>query len=204
MELSALLIFAAALFIAAGSPGPSVAALVARVLSRGWRDVLPFAAAMWVGEALWLTLAAYGLAALAESLHWAFLIVKYLGVAYLLFLAWRMWFAPVSVDAESPAPRRGTRLRMFGAGLAVTLGNPKIMIFYLALLPSLIDLAGITLVAWLELVATMLAVLAAIDAGYILLAVRTRRLLTSARAMRLANRASAAVMGGAATAIAAR
>lgn len=204
MDMSSLLIFAVALFIAAGSPGPSVAALVARVLSRGWQDVLPFAAAMWVGEALWLTLAAYGLAALAESLHWAFLAVKYLGVAYLLFLAWRMWFAPVEIEAENSAPRTGSGLRMFAAGLAVTLGNPKIMVFYLALLPSLVDLTGMTLLAWIELMLTMLAVLTVIDIGYIMLAARTRRLLRSARAMRLANRASAGVMGGAAAAIAAR
>lgn len=61
MELSALLVFAVALFIAAGSPGPSVAALVARVLSLGWRNAMPFAAAMWVGEAapcVWPTAAA--------------------------------------------------------------------------------------------------------------------------------------------------
>jgi threonine/homoserine/homoserine lactone efflux protein len=85
MDLSALLIFAGALLIAAGSPGPSIAALVARVIARGWRDVVPFVAAMWVGEALWLTLAVYGLAALADTLHGAFVVVKYLGVAYLLY-----------------------------------------------------------------------------------------------------------------------
>jgi threonine/homoserine/homoserine lactone efflux protein len=65
MELSALAIFAVALTLAAGSPGPSIAALVARVLVRGWRDVLPFVVAMWLGEAIWLALAVLGLAALA-------------------------------------------------------------------------------------------------------------------------------------------
>jgi len=204
MDLSVLVIFAVALFIAAGSPGPSVAALVARVLGRGWREALPFAAAMWVGEALWLTLAAYGLAALAETLHWAFLAVKYVGVAYLVFLAWRMWNAPVTLGAGAGEPRQGSAIRMFAAGLAVTLGNPKIMVFYLALLPTLIDLAGITPLAWLELVATMLVVLALIDLGYMALAARTRRLLRSPRALRAANRAGAAVMGGAAAAIATR
>ena len=202
MDLSALLIFSGALLVAAGSPGPSVAALVSRVIARGWRDVIPFAAAMWLGEALWLTLAVHGLAALAEALHGAFLVVKYLGVAYLLYLAWRMWFAPVAIDAESPAPRSGSSVRMFLAGLAVTLGNPKIMVFYLALLPTIIDLAGITLVAWLELTCTMLVVLAAIDLAYIVLAARARQLLKSPRALRLANRTSATVLGGAAAALA--
>ena len=55
MTLSALLVFALTLLVAAGSPGPSIAALVARVLTSGVRDVLPFLAAMWLGEVLWLT-----------------------------------------------------------------------------------------------------------------------------------------------------
>jgi threonine/homoserine/homoserine lactone efflux protein len=200
VDVSALLIFAGALLVAAGSPGPSVAALVARVIAHGWRDVVPFAAAMWIGEALWLTLAVYGLAALAEALHGAFLVVKYLGVAYLLYLAWKMWFAPVVV-APAPVQRSGSPWRMFLAGLAVTLGNPKIMVFYLALLPTIIDLAGITLLAWLELTGTMLVVLAAIDLAYVLLAARARLLLRTPRAMRLANRISATVLGGAAAAL---
>jgi threonine/homoserine/homoserine lactone efflux protein len=201
VDLSGLLIFAGALLVAAGSPGPNVAALVARVVARGWRDVIPFVAAMWLGEALWLALAVFGLAALAEALHGAFLLVKYLGVAYLLYLAWKMWFTPVATHAETLAPRPGSSVRMFLAGLAVTLGNPKIMVFYLALLPTIIDLAGITLVAWLELTCTMLVVVAVVDLAYIALAARARRLLTSPRALKIANRASAAVMGGAAAAI---
>jgi threonine/homoserine/homoserine lactone efflux protein len=205
LNLSALLIFAGALLVAAGSPGPSIAALVARVIARGWREVVPFVAAMWLGEALWLTLAVYGLAALAEALHGAFMIVKYLGAAYLLYLAWRMWSAPAVWAPDGPAaPRSGSGLRMFLAGLAVTLGNPKIMVFYLALLPSLIDLADITPVGWLELTCTMLLVVAAIDLGYIVLAARVRRLLRSPRALRIANRTSATILGGAAATLAAQ
>lgn len=204
MELSALVIFALALAIAAGSPGPSIAALIARVLVRGWRDVAPFVAAMWLGEALWLVLAVLGLAALAETFHWAFLVVKYCGVAYLLYLAWQMWRAPVAVGAARIAPRAGHPLRMFLAGLTVTLGNPKIMAFYLALLPTIIDLGGVTALGLLELALTMLVVLAAVDIAWITLAERARRLLTSPRALRAANRVSATLMGGAAAAIAAR
>lgn len=204
MDLAALIVFAGALLIAAGSPGPSIAALVSRVLTRGWRDVLPFAAAMWIGEAIWLTMAVYGLAALAETLHWAFVALKYLGVAYLLYLAWKMWFAPLAVDEGDGSVEPCSGIRMFLAGLAVTLGNPKIMMFYLALLPTIIDLAGVTFVAWLELTITMLLVLAAIDLAYIALAGRARRWMKSPRAMQIANRVGAGVMGGAAAAIASK
>ena len=73
MALSSLLAFAVALIVTAGSPGPSVAALVARVLTNGIRDVLPFLAAMWLGEALWLTAAVGGLTVLAQTFALAFL-----------------------------------------------------------------------------------------------------------------------------------
>jgi len=203
LEITALLIFAGALLVAAGSPGPSIAALVARVVAGGWRGVLPFIAAMWIGEAIWLTLAVWGLAAIAESLHLRFTVSKYLGVAYLAYLAWRMWTAPAEVDVEA-LPKARSAWRMFAAGMAVTLGNPKIMVFYLALLPAIIDLKGVTVVGWLELTATMVVVLAAIDLAWAGLAVQARRVLRSPRAVRAANRVSAGVMAGAAAAIATR
>lgn len=202
MTLSALAIFAGALIVVAGAPGPSVAALVARVLTSGWRAVLPFLAAMWIGEGLWLTCAALGLAFLAEAFHLVFLAVKYLGVAYLAFLAWRMWQAPVAAgDGELP---KGSGWRMFATGMAITLGNPKIMLFYLALLPSLIDLGHVNGLAWVELLATMFAVLMTVDLIWVVLAVQARRLIRSPRAMRACNRVSAGVMALAAAAIAAR
>ncbi len=203
MSLTTLVVFAGALMMAAGSPGPSIAALVARVLSRGARDVLPFLAAMWVGEGIWLTCAVLGLAAIAETFYAAFVAIKWLGVLYLLYLAWKMWFAPVDTgEAALPEARSGAKL--FFAGMTVTLGNPKIMMFYVALLPAIIDLGAVTLTGWAELVATMFVVLVAIDLSWVFLASRARRFLKSPRAVRIANRVSAGTMAGAAAAIATR
>lgn len=204
MTSSSLLIFAAALFVAAGSPGPSIAALVARVLTRGFRDVFPFLLAMWIGEGIWLSFAVFGLAVLAQTFHLAFVLLKWLGVAYLAWLAWKMWFAPVDALPRNAIPTAESPLKLFAAGMAVTLGNPKIMMFYLALLPTIIDLGSVTLLGWLELTLTMLLVLVAIDVGWALAAAQARRLIRSPRAMRLANRLGAVAMGGAAAAIAAR
>jgi threonine/homoserine/homoserine lactone efflux protein len=203
MSFSSLLIFAGALIVAAGSPGPSIAALVARVISKGWRDVLPFLAAMWVGEAIWLSLAVFGLAFIAETFHLAFVVVKWVGVAYLAWLAWKMWTAPVAVR-EGELPRNDSPAKLFAAGMAVTLGNPKIMMFYLALLPTIIDLASVSVIGWAELTVTMALVLIAVDCAWIVAAAQARRMLKSARAMRIANRVSATTMAGAAAAIAAR
>jgi threonine/homoserine/homoserine lactone efflux protein len=203
MELTSLLIFAGALLVAAGSPGPSIAALVARVISKGFRDVFPFLLAMWIGEAIWLSMAVFGLAYVAQTFHLVFVAVKWVGVAYLAWLAWKMWTAPVTVH-EGDMPRADSPLKLFLAGMAVTLGNPKIMMFYMALLPTIIDLEEVSLVGWAELTFAMAIVLIAVDLAWIIAAARVRRLLKSARAMRIANRVSATTMAGAAAAIATR
>lgn len=203
MDLASLAIFAGALLVAAGSPGPSIAALVARVVTKGWRDVLPFLAAMWIGEAVWLSMAVFGLAFVAQTFHLAFLVLKWAGVAYLCWLAWKMWTAPVSFR-EGEMPKAESPWRLFAAGMAVTLGNPKIMMFYMALLPTIIDLKSVTVPGWAGLTLTMALVLVAVDLGWVAAAAQSRRLLRSARAMRVANRVSAGAMAGAAAAIAAR
>ena len=96
------------------------------------------------------------------------------------------------------------RVRLFLAGLAVTMGNPKVMVFYLALLPNIIDLASVTVWGWVELSLVVLGVLAIVFGAYVALAARTRQLFTSPRAMRMVNRGSGAVMASAAVAIAAK
>ncbi|WP_333824446.1 LysE family translocator [Pinisolibacter sp.] len=204
METTALLVFAGALFLNAGSPGPSIAVLVSQVLTRGAATVVPFVAAMWIGEAAWLAAAVAGLSVLAEQLHHVFLAVKWAGLAYLALLAWRMWHAPVEPDAIGATAPQGSTLARFASGMALTLGNPKIMVFYVALLPSLVDVKAIGLSEWALLSAVQIAVMAVTDLGWIALAARVRGLFRSRRALRFVHRGSALAMGGAAAVIATR
>ena len=204
MDLAALLIFAAALFVAAVSPGPGIAAIVARVLGRGARGAPLFSAGMAFGDVVWLSAAIGGLAVLAQNFHTLFVTVKWIGVAYLVCLAWKLWTAPprpVAIAAEEAVENP---VMLFAAGLAVTLGNPKTMVFYMALLPSIIDLAAVTVLGFAELVAVTLAVLAVVFGFYIVLAARARRLLTSRHSLKLLNRFSAGAMMGAAGWVAGR
>ena len=139
MEPMVIVTFAVALLLNAGTPGPSIAALVSRVITHGWRDVFPFVLAMWIGEVGWLTVSMAGLTALAQTFHYGFVILKWAGIAYLVYLAWRMWRAKVDGHATA-LPQGQSGLSMFAAGMALTIGNPKIMVFYLAVLPSLVTL----------------------------------------------------------------
>jgi threonine/homoserine/homoserine lactone efflux protein len=204
MDLAGLLLFSSALFIAAASPGPGIAAIVARVLGRGPKGAVAFSIGVALGDVVWLTFAILGLAALAQAFHGVFLVIKYLGAAYLLYIAYKIWTAPaVAQDVKAEA---GTEhpMKLLLGGLALTLGNPKTMVFYLALLPTFLDLTRITLLGFAELVLATLTVLGVVFAGYIALAARARRLFTSPRAIRILNRTTGTVMAGAAAAIAAR
>jgi threonine/homoserine/homoserine lactone efflux protein len=203
MDFAGLAVFAAALAVAAATPGPTITALVARVLVRGASGALALMFGLAVGEVLWLTAAIFGLAFLARTFAFAFLLLKFAGAAYLLYLAWRIWNAPTGADPAA-APRAETRSKLFAAGIAITLGNPKVMLFYLALLPNLVDLGALTLAGYFELVAAMFVVLTAIDGTYVMLATRARRLFASARAMRFMHRGAGAAMAGAAVAVATR
>ena len=207
MDPTAFAAFGAALFVAAASPGPNVAAIVARVLGRGTRGALAFTSGIALGDVVWLTFAITGLTVVAQTFQGVFLAIKYVGAAYLLWLAWRLWTAPVhageveAVDADAPGERPA---RLFLTGLALTMGNPKVMVFYVALLPSILDLDRVTPAGFAGLVAVTTAVLTVVLGGYVLLAGRARGLLRSERALRLVNRGTGAVMAGAAVAVATR
>src|SRR5262245_48096910 len=200
MDLAALVLFAGTLLVAAASPGPGIAALVAQVV--GPEGATSFAAGLILGDLVWLAVAFLGLAVVAQTFHEVFLVIKYAGAGYLVYLAYRMWTAPVDTRDIAAAPRRTGRARLFFAGLAVTLGNPKVVAFYLALLPSLIDLARVGLLGYVELAGISVVILTAVFGAYAVAAARARALFRSPRAMRLLNRTGGTVMAGAAAVVA--
>ena len=82
-----------------------------------------------------------GLAALAQTAHAAFVLVKYVGALYLLYLAYKLWTAPAKPFAEPDAayPAQPPHALFLGS-LTLTLSNPKPMLFFLALLPTVVPL----------------------------------------------------------------
>lgn len=93
---------------------------------------------------------------------------------------------------------------LFLTGLALNLGNPKAIAFFLALLPSVIELDALVPLAFAELAAVIAVIVSGVLGTYVLLAARMRRLFGSPRAIRLVNRGSSVVVAGAAVAVATR
>ena len=140
MSLSSLLLFASVYFAAVATPGPGVAALVARVMAHGLRGVAPFVAGYVVGDLIWLLVASTGLAVLARNFAGLLIAIKVAGALYLLYIAWSLLRScgPLAPNAEPP--RATTGLRAFLGSLSLTVGNPKVIVFFLSILPLALDL----------------------------------------------------------------
>lgn len=200
MNAGSGLLFATALAAAAAMPGPSTAAAVARALAGGLGGAARLCVGLVLGELFWLSCAILGVAALADRHQGLFAVIRYAGVAYLLWLAWKLWHAPAV--ATPAGDRDDARLPL--AGLAIALGNPKTMLFYVALLPGIVRLDDLLLRDVLELGALATAVVAGVLAAYVLSAERLRRHLHSPVALRRIGRGSALLMTAAAGAIVSR
>jgi threonine/homoserine/homoserine lactone efflux protein len=203
MTLAMLIAFAVAVGVAMASPGPTIVTLVARVVTRGRGGLGWFCTGLVLGDVVWFSAAVFGLAALAQAAQPLFVALKYAGAAYLAWLAWKLWTAPAAPPAEGPAVA-GDGPRLLAGGLILALGNPKTMMFYIALLPALFDLTHLDAATFGVLLTILVIVFACVLAGYIVAADRARRLVRSARAVQVVNRISGTMMGGAAAAIAVR
>jgi threonine/homoserine/homoserine lactone efflux protein len=203
VTLTGFLTYALALGIAAAIPGPGVIALVARALGSGFRPTLPMLFGLALGDIVYLAFAVLGLAYVASTFGTVFIVIKYLGAAYLVWMAISFWRAGITTEKVS-GEAAGSPLSAFLAGFMVTLGNPKVIVFYLALLPTFIDLSSVTPVDFMLLIILTFAVLIAVLMPYVGLAGRARHMLQSPKALKVLNRTAATFLAGAAAAIATR
>jgi threonine/homoserine/homoserine lactone efflux protein len=190
MTLATITAYAFALFMVALIPGPGITALVARALGAGFAESFAMAVGIMLGDLCFLTAVVLGLSVLAQAFETVFLAIKYAGVVYLIWMAYKIWTTGILKTDVEAAPRR-TIVHSFLSGLFVTLGNPKAMLFYVALVPTLVDLAAITLADYVTLTAITVAVLAVVTVPYILLAAKAREFFRHPAALKQLNRVSA-------------
>ncbi len=203
MTPATLIAYSGALFIAAAIPGPGMTAIVARALGSGFRSTFFMGLGLILGDLCYLTAVVLGLALVAQTFTTPFLIIKYLGALYLCHIAWKLWTAgllPQDIEAQ-----RATHAGLsFLSGFLLTLGNPKTMLFYVALVPTLLPLDKIGAQDYALLVSITFAVLMAVLVPYILLASQARSLLKKPAALKALNRSAASVLAGTAAYIATR
>ena len=197
MYLLEFLPYALALAIVAVIPGPGIAASVGTALGSGFRSAFYFMNGLILGDLTYLTFAILGLSAIATMFSGFFVVIKYAGAAYLLWLAWKFWHAGINPNKVN-AQKGKNFCSSFITGYAITMGNPKVIIFYMALLPSVVDLTAIGLQDYLILVSLTIFVLYIVVIPYILLATSAKEFLRTPKSLKYLNRSAAGAMAGAA------
>jgi threonine/homoserine/homoserine lactone efflux protein len=137
--------FVAAVILISASPGPAMALTVRRATTGGWRGAVPTVLGLEAGLYVWALAAAAGFAALVAASEVAFLVLRVVGAAVLLFLGARALLAArrhrhggtADTGAGAP-PERPARARAFGEGALVQLANPKAAVLMLALYPQFV------------------------------------------------------------------
>lgn len=193
MNSLSLLSLALAVFVLAITPGPGVFATVARGMASGFAQATAVAAGIVCGDLIFLLLAMFGLSAIADLLGDFFLLIRYVGSAYLIFLGLCLLLSRPRQLSVEPGSGRAARNNFFN-GVAITLGNPKVILFYLGFLPGFLDMQQIDTSNIFLIAAIVSMVLGSVLLGYGFLAARSRSFLTSCRARKNLNRGSGAIM----------
>ena len=193
MDLHIWLAYCVAAWVIALSPGSGAVLSMSHGLSYGVRRTTATIIGLQIGLAVTLLVAGVGVGAVLTASATAFAVVKVVGAAYLLWLGWRQWSAPVHADAAAPGaagdvpPGLSVRQRVL-RGALTNMTNPKGIVFMVAVLPQFIDPARPLWLQLLILLATTVATDMVVMHGYAWLASRLQGLLRSARARRSQNR----------------
>jgi len=173
------------------SPGAGAIASMSSGLNYGFRHGYSNAIGLQLALALQILIVAAGVGVLFATTSWAFLVVKWFGVIYLLYLAYKQWIAPIQdIEIKQETIYQSRRSLMLN-GFVVNMSNPKAIVFLLALLPQFLDLNRPQWPQYAIMAFTMITIDLIVMAGYTGLAAKVLRLLRSPKQQKYLNRSFA-------------
>ncbi|KRW61367.1 homoserine/homoserine lactone efflux protein [Pseudomonas sp. TTU2014-080ASC] len=202
MAIETWLAFFVACWVISLSPGAGAIASMSAGLQYGFLRGYWNALGLQIALAVQIAIVAAGLGAVLSASELAFSLIKWFGVAYLMYLGYVQWKAQpseMSADTERPI---GRPLTLVMRGFLVNISNPKAIVFMLAVLPQFIDPKAPLLMQYLIMGVTMITVDLIVMAGYTGLAARVLGALRSPRQQRLLNRTFGGLFVGAAALLA--
>ena len=198
MSFQIWLAFMLACWVISISPGAGAIAYMSSGLNYGFKHGYWNALGLQVALLVQIGIVAAGAGVLFATTPWAFLLVKWFGVLYLLYLAYLQWTAPTqSIDIQNDLPNK-SRGKLVLYGFFVNMSNPKAIVFLLAVLPQFIDLTQPQWPQYSIMAMTMISIDLIVMAGYTGLAAKVLRLLKSPKQQKVMNRTFAGLFAGAA------
>ena len=193
-ELQTILAFALAAFIAVIIPGPNLMYIITRGMTQGRSAAYVSVLGVQTGTVLHVCAAAFGLSALIASSEVAFTAVRWMGAGYLVVLGVIALRSRAAIGPQhGPAPQ-SSLWRLYSQGLIVNVLNPKMFVFFLALLPQFVNVQGSVTVQVLALGFVFMAISVLSDLTYATVSGSLgARLQRHAGFDRIRNRASGAV-----------
>ena len=181
------------------SPGAGAIASMSSGLNYGFKHGYWNAIGLQLALLVQIAIVAAGAGVLFATTPWAFLIVKWFGVGYLLYLAYLQWIAPTqSIEIQQDLPNK-SRSKLILHGFLVNMSNPKAIVFLLAVLPQFLDLSKPQWIQYVIMAATMISIDLIVMAGYTGLAAKVLRLLKSPKQQKYLNRTFAVLFACAAS-----
>ncbi|MCQ2997936.1 LysE family transporter [Pseudomonas syringae group sp. J309-1] len=199
MSFDTWLAFFAACWVISLSPGAGAIASMSSGLRYGfWRGYWN-ALGLQIALAAQIAIVAAGLGAVLAASDMAFTLIKWFGVAYLVYLGIKQWRAlPADLSEDSTIRPVGKPMALVVRGFLVNISNPKALVFMLAILPQFIDPNAPLLAQYLTIGVTMVTVDMIVMAGYTGLASKVLRALKTPKQQRRMNRTFAGLFVGAA------
>ena len=190
MDFSVWLAFFAAAWAISLSPGAGAIAAMSAGLNHGFRRGYFTTFGLVLGILTQILFVGAGLGALIAASSLGFAIVKWLGVAYLVYLGWQQWRAPARplVAETAEGGKAVTRRQLVLRGWGINAVNPKGTVFLLAVVPQFLDLHASLTPQYAVIGATLMFTDLVVMAGYTALAARVLSALRSEKHLRLMNK----------------
>lgn len=203
MTTTSLIALFGAMMLLAAIPGPAVFAVIARSFSSGFLKGVYLIMGVTMGDYVFILLALFGLTALSEMMGATFVVIKYLSAAYLIYLGINLLRSkPEGVDIETS--KNDSFLSNFTAGLLITLGNPKAILFYVGFFPAFVDVGNVVAMDILLIFAVATLAFGSVNLIYAYMAVRARKLFKTPKAAHYINKTAGTVMVSAGSIIVAK
>ncbi|EKL7977757.1 LysE family transporter [Acinetobacter baumannii] len=187
MSLQVWFAYMLACWVISISPGAGAIASMSSGLNYGFRHGYWNAIGLQIALLIQIMIVAAGVGVLFATTPLAFQAVKWFGVAYLLYLAYLQWTAPVK-DIEIQHEKKDKSVSaLLLNGFVVNISNPKAIVFLLAVLPQFLDLSKPQWIQYLIMAATMVTIDLIVMAGYTGLASKVLRLLRSPKQQKYLN-----------------
>jgi len=189
IDLDLYLFFVGSSILLGLMPGPNVALIVANSIAHGTRYGLISVAGTSSAMVLQLTITVLGTTSLLIIMSSAFELLRWAGVAYLLYLGLKHWFAQKDDDLNIEADKKAkARKKVYWRGFWVSATNPKTLLFLGAFLPQFVSPQGNITLQMIVLSSTFIATITIVDSLWAILAGKTRPVLS--KFARLRNRIS--------------